>query len=591
MAQYLPPIREIEHALYGIAGMAELASLAEFEEATPDLVHAILEEAGRFAANVLSPINRTGDLEGARLEDGEVRTPAGWKDAYRTWIESGWGGIAFPAEFGGHGLPRLLATAAHEMWQGANMAFTLNPMLTNAVADAILLHGSETQKKRLVSPLVSGEWTGTMCLTEPQAGSDLGAIRCKAVPEGDSYRISGQKIFITYGEHDLAENILHMVLARIPGAPDGVKGISLFIVPKIKVSPDGTLLERNSVRCVSLEHKLGIHASPTSVLAFGDGEGAEGYLVGEANRGLEYMFTMMNESRLAVGVQGIGIAEQAFQAARHYARERIQGKAYDAREGKSVPIIRHPDVKRMLITMKSEIEAMRGLAYCTAAWLDKAEKHPDPAARKRSLALAELLTPVVKGWCTEQGVLIASAAVQVHGGTGYIEETGVAQYLRDARIATIYEGTTGIQANDLMDRKVRRNGGESMRALVDIMRGTLAELDDGSDLALQLEAAIDALERATSWVLAQKSESGLPAAAAVPYLHLLGTVAGGWVMARSALAAIQKLKTDTEHADFCRARLATAKFYADNVLPRAAGLTENVVRGSEAVFALDEALI
>ncbi|HET7032388.1 MAG TPA: acyl-CoA dehydrogenase family protein, partial [Casimicrobiaceae bacterium] len=445
MSQYRAPFAEMQFVLTELAGLDEIGNLPGYGDATPDTVAAILEEAGKFASDVLDPLNVVGDREGAkRNDDGSVRTPTGFRDAYRQFCELGWNGLAKDPEYGGQGMPHIVAAAVDEMWNAANMAFELCPMLTAGAIEAIELNGSDALKQTYLAKMVAGVWTGTMNLTEPQAGSDLAAVRTKAVPQGDgSYKLYGNKIFITYGEHDYTDNIVHLVLARTPDAPEGVKGISLFVVPKVLVNADGSLGERNDVRCVSLEHKLGIHASPTAVLAFGDQGGAVGYIVGEENRGLEYMFVMMNEARFGVGMQGVGIADRAYQRAVAYARERVQGRVAGARKDAAPSgIIGHPDVRRMLLAMRAATEAARALGYVTAAALDRAQHHPDPEVRKRELAFAELMIPIVKGWSTETAQQVASLGVQVHGGMGFIEETGAAQYLRDARITTIYEGTT-----------------------------------------------------------------------------------------------------------------------------------------------------
>jgi alkylation response protein AidB-like acyl-CoA dehydrogenase len=591
---YTAPIRDMEFVLTELADLESVARLPGYEQATPDLVGAILEEAAKLASEVLAPLNQAGDRDGSHVVSGAVHTPDGWKEAYRKFVEGGWNGLPLTPDYGGQGLPWLVATSVNEMWHAANMAFSLCPMLTQAAVEAILNHGSEEQKSLYLPRLIAGEWTGTMNLTEPQAGSDLSAVRTKAVPEGDHYLISGQKIFITYGEHDLTENIVHMVLARLPDAPPGVKGLSLFIVPKHTVAKDGKLQGRNDVRCVSLEHKLGINASPTAVLAFGDGGGAKGYLVGEKNRGLECMFTMMNLARLGVGVEGLGIAERAYQQARAYARERVQGRALTGPEGERTTIIHHPDVRRMLMTMKSQIEAMRAVAYVASGAFDKALHHPDADERRSRHELVDLLTPVVKGWCTEVAVEVASMGVQVHGGMGYIEETGASQHLRDARITTIYEGTTGIQANDLVGRKVIRNRGVAARELIDTMKdsaGELASISNRSvnDIRNALADGIEAVTEATDWLLtSHERDPQLPAAASVPYLRLLGTVVGGWQMARAALAAQRKLDGEAGDAEFYKAKLGTARFYAEQIMPQASALLQTITRGSETTLVLDD---
>jgi acyl-CoA dehydrogenase len=483
--------------------------------------------------------------------------------------------------------------AVDEMWNSANMAFCLAPMLTSGVLAALRLVGSDVQKAAFLPKLTSGEWSGTMNLTEPQAGSDLSAVRTRAVPEGDHYRLHGTKIFITWGEHDLAENIVHLVLARTPDAPEGVKGISLFIVPKFLVNADGSLGKRNDVGCVSIEHKLGIHASPTCVMAYGDHDGAVGYLVGEENRGLEYMFIMMNHARLGVGLEGVAIAERATQHAREYANTRVQGRAIGQRSGDRVTIMHHPDVRRMVLAMRAQTEAGRALAYLAAAALDRAHSDPDPGTRRASQQLIDLLTPVVKGWCTEGCVDVASTGVQVHGGMGFVEETGAAQFLRDARITTIYEGTTGIQAADLVGRKVGFEQGKTARHVIDEMRSVAGELagHPTTELAAireSLTVAIDALAAATDYVVDTfPRDPNAVAAGSVPYLKLWGTVAGGWQMARAALIAHAKLAAGDPDADFYRAKLATARFYAEHLLPAAAGLSREVITGAASVLALE----
>ena len=517
MIPYSAPIQDMRFVLNEVVGMDRIVSLPGYDAATPDMVDAILEEANKLASNVLAPINFSGDQEGSVLENGVVRTPKGFSEAYQQYQEGGWNSVPFDPEHGGQGLPWTLAMAVQEMWQSANMSFALCPMLNQGAVEALTIHGSDELKEIYLGKLISGEWTGTMNLTEPQAGSDLAAIRTKAVREDGHYRISGQKIYITYGEHDFTENIIHMVLARMPDAPPGIKGISLFVVPKFLVNPDGSLGDRNDLRCVSLEHKLGIHASPTAVMAFGDNDGAIGYLVGEENRGIEYMFTMMNNARMGVGLQGVAISERAYQQARDYARTRVQSRDMADAKGEPVAIIRHPDVRRMLMTMRSQTEAARALTYYAVAALDIAKKHPDPEEAAKGQALADLLTPVVKAWSTDLGVENASIGIQIHGGMGFIEETGAAQHLRDARITPIYEGTNGIQANDLVFRKVIRDGGTAARILFAEIRETIDALknrpgDDMAAIAIGLGKALDALEKATTWLV--ENGKRIPTAAA-----------------------------------------------------------------------------
>jgi alkylation response protein AidB-like acyl-CoA dehydrogenase len=590
MSTYTAPLKDMRFVLTELAGLAEVGKLSGYEEATADTVDAILEEAAKFAAGVLDPINHTGDREGSAWKDGSVTTPKGFREAYRQYVQGGWGALPFDPERGGQGLPKLVATVVEEMLTAANMSFSLCPLLTQGAIHALELCGSEALKSAFLGKMIEGAWTGTMNLTEPQAGSDLALVRTKAVPVGDRYRITGQKIFITYGDHDMAENIVHLVLARTPDAPPGVKGISLFIVPKFLVGRDGKLGERNAVRCVSIEHKLGIHASPTAVMAFDD---AEGYLVGEENRGLAYMFVMMNSARFSVGLEGLAVAERALQRAVAYASERMQGKD-PVEGGKTVPIIRHPDVRRMLMLMKSQTEAMRGLAYAVAAAMDCAQRAPDESERRRHQAFVDLMIPVVKGWCTETGIEVASLGVQVHGGMGFIEETGAAQYLRDARITSIFEGTTGIQSIDLVGRKIARDGGATARAVLAEWQRVEAELDRSSHpdiraVKRQFAAGLRAVAECVKFILAGHDPTA-SLAGAVPFLKLMGIVAGGWQLARAALAAERKL-AGGESADraFLEAKIATARFYADHVLVQAPALRNTVVEGSAAVMALPEA--
>jgi len=473
---YTAPVKDISFVLNHVVGLSEVASLQGFEDASPDLVEAILDESAKFTGEVLAPLNWTGDQQGSQWNDGVVTTPDGWSDAYKQFVENGWGSLSFPPEFGGQGLPMCVSAAVQEMWHSANMSFGLCPLLTQGAVDAIAHHASDELKQQYLPNMVEGTWSGTMNLTEPQAGSDLAAIRSKAEPSGDHYLISGQKIFITYGEHDMTDNIIHLVLA--------MKGISLFVVPKFLLKEDGTSGERNDVRCVSIEHKLGIHASPTCVMSFGDNDGAVGYLVGKENHGLMYMFTMMNQARHAVGVEGYGIAERAYQKALEFSRDRRQGQTLLGKDEDDQGIINHPDVRRILMTMKSNIEAMRALALECAAAFDRADRHADEDTRELMQRRGELLTPLVKGWSTEMGVELCSLGVQVHGGMGFIEETGAAQFLRDSRIAPIYEGTTAIQANDLIGRKTARDGGKGMNELLSDMRQTLEELNKHDDVNL-----------------------------------------------------------------------------------------------------------
>ena len=576
---YQAPLKDMRFVLKELAGLEEVGKLPGYQDATPDTVDAILEEASKFASEVLDPINFSGDREGSKYADGAVRTPKGFQDAYRKFCEGGWNALPFEAEWGGQGLPRLVSTPVQEMWKSSNMSFSLCPLLTQGAIEALLLRGSDSLKKAYLPNMVGGKWTGTMNLTEPQAGSDLALVRTRAERSGDHYLISGQKIFITYGEHDLAENIVHLVLARAPDAPEGVKGISLFIVPKFVPNQDGTPGKRNAARCASIEHKLGIHASPTAVMVY---DKAVGYLVGEENRGLETMFIMMNAARFAVGLEGVAIAERAFQRALAFAKERLQGRDLVGGGG-AVPIIRHPDVRRMLMLMKSQAEAMRALAYTTAAALDYAHKHPDKEARKKHQAFADLMIPVVKGWCTETGIEVASLGVQVHGGMGFVEETGAAQYLRDARITTIYEGTTGIQAMDLVGRKIAREGGATAKAWTTELKKLDAQLSGHPEIRKALADGVKAVDECVDFIVGAK-DPRVQFAGAVPFLKLMGIVAGGWQMARAALAAAKGTGDDS----FDKAKIATVRFYADHVLVQAPALRNTVVNGAAGVMALSE---
>ncbi len=592
---YQAPLNDMRFLLHEVIGLGTVASLPGWDEVTPDLVDAILAEANKLAAEVIAPLNETADRQGSKWSAGAVVTPDGFKAAYRQFVEGGWNALTCDHEYGGQALPGLVSTPVSEIWASANMSFSLCPLLTQGAIEALQLCGTPALKALYLPKMISGEWTGTMNLTEPQAGSDLAAIRTRAVPEGDHYRVSGQKIFITYGEHDLAQNIVHLVLARTSSAPEGVKGISLFVVPKYLVKPDGSLGEHNDLKCVSIEHKLGIHASPTAVMAYGETSGAVGYLVGEENRGLEYMFIMMNAARFSVGLEGVAIGERAYQKALAYARERVQGSEVGKKGGARVTIIHHPDVRRMLMTMKAQVEAARALAYYTASLFDIARRHADAGERKRHLVLGELLIPLVKGWSTELGIEIASTGIQVHGGMGFIEETGAAQHLRDARITTIYEGTTGIQANDLIGRKLGRDGGATMRVLLGEIAQTAAQLEAAKDgpcgkIAAALKPAAAALAEASVWMGSHAaSDPRLPAAGAVPYLMLAGYVAGGWQLARGALIARQKLEQAGGDASFYQTKITTARYYADHILPKTQALRHEVVEGSESVLALQEA--
>ena len=593
---YRAPIKDLTFVLNDLIGDAALGGCARFADYSAELGASILEEAGKFAEEVLVPLYRAGDTQGARwTPEGVVATP-GFKAAYQAFADGGWNQLASDPEFGGQGMPRLLGTAVVELWAGANLAFKLCPMLTQGAIEALDLCGTPDQKQRFLPKMVSGEWTGTMVLTEPQAGSDLGQIRTRAAPAGDHYRLFGQKIFITWGEHDFTPNIIHMVLARIDGAPAGTRGISLFIVPKFLVGEGGAIGARNDVQCLSIEHKLGIHASPTCVMQFGAKDGAEGYLVGEPGRGLEYMFVMMNAARLSVGLEGYAVAERAFQQAAAWARTRVQGRPPVAATDGPAPIIHHPDIKRMLLTIKANTEAMRALAIYAASQLDIAAAHADEKQRASAQARGDLLIPVVKAWSTEGGIESASLGIQVHGGMGYIEETGAAQAYRDVRITSIYEGTTGIQANDLLGRKIGRDRGAAMAAL---LAGIAHELEEitAQDPAVQaakrgaLEGVAE-LAQATKSLLGQLGNAQDRAlAVAVPYLKLTGTVLGGWLHAKAAALAAQKLAAGSADADFLRGKLATARFYAEHILPTAEALARVVQDGGAAVAEVDAALI
>ncbi|MDO8973205.1 acyl-CoA dehydrogenase [Reyranella sp.] len=591
---YTAPLADMRFALREVAGLSGVAALPGYEHATDDTIDAVLEEAAKLAGNGLAPLNREGDKVGARLENGVVRTAPGFAGIYKEFVEGGWNSLPFDPEFGGQGMPWLLATAVQEMWQAANMGFGLVLLLNQGAIDAIHHHGSEAQKATYLPKMISGEWTGTMNLTEPQAGSDLGQIKSRAVKDGDHYLVSGQKIYITYGEHDMAENIVHLVLARTPDAPAGVRGISLFIVPKYLPDADGKPGKRNDLRCVSLEHKLGIHASPTCVMSFGDDGGAVGYLVGEEGRGLSYMFTMMNNARLSVGIQGLAIAERAYQQAAAFARSRVQSKDDGSTAPASVSIVHHADVRRMLMSMRAQIEAMRALGYYTAAGIDGALKQPDKAAGRRIQDRVDLLIPIVKAWFTDLGNEIASTGVQIHGGMGFIEDTGAAQHLRDARILPIYEGTNGIQARDLVGRKVAKDGGETMLALVAEMRATAEEMkaapgDDIDAIRAGLVAAADALEDATRWVAQSvKAELVNALAGSVPFLRLAGTALGGWLLARSALVAQTRLGQRDGDPAFLEAKLVTARFYAEVILPPALAELGPLKAAGRTVFVLAE---
>ena len=585
---YRAPVADIAFALKHAAGFE--AALAEglYGDLGADVVDAVLAEAGRFASEVLAPLNAVGDRTGAQFKDGVVTTPPGWGDAYRDWAAAGWNGLAAPAQWGGQDLPHAVNAACIEMWQSASMAFGLGPMLTMSGIDALDAHGSDALKRAFLPKLVSGEWMGTMQLTEPQAGSDVGALRTKAERASDgTYRITGQKIFITYGEHDLTDNIIHLVLARLPDAPAGTRGISLFLVPKFLLSADGSPGARNDVRAHSIEHKLGIHASPTCTMVLGDHGGATGFLIGEENRGMACMFTMMNRARLAVGLQGVGIAERATQQALAFARDRKQGRATGANAPS--PIIAHPDVKRMLLTMRALTRAARAICYATAVALDRAQRGAAERTRAAANERASLLTPVAKAFSTDIGNEVASLGIQVHGGMGYVEETGAAQHLRDARIAAIYEGTNGIQAIDLVMRKLPLGGGETVKSYIAGLRRTVEAVEAANDpgfgwTGVRLKKTVDSLERATQWLLGQ-NEPDAALAGATPFLRLFALAAGGALLAEEALAAAR-----LGNAGDAPARIALARFFAENIAVQARGLERTVVEGADGVNGADAAL-
>ena len=595
MSDYRAPIKDMRFVMDEIAGFQQLSQIPAYADATPDMADAILDEAAKFTREVLAPLNRVGDTQGCTWTPEGVTTPDGWKEAYNAFREAGWNGITLPSEFGGQGLPNALGIAVQEMVCSANLGFSLGPLLTSGAVEALLTCASDELKATYLEKMVTGEWTGTMNLTEPQAGSDLALIRSRAEPQADgSYKVFGQKIFISYGDHDMTDNIVHLVLARLPDAPAGVKGISMFLVPKFMVNADGSLGARNDAHCVSIEHKVGIHASATCVMAYGDNGGAVGYLLGEPNRGLEYMFIMMNAARLGVGVQGIALGERAYQRALAYAKDRKQGR--DALTGEAlVTIDKHPDVRRMLMLMKSRVEACRAMAYYTASLLDRVHAGgADPEQQKRDLFLAEFMIPLVKGGGTEMSIDVTSLGIQVHGGMGFIEETGAAQHWRDSRITTIYEGTTGIQANDLIFRKLMRDQGATAKVIFGEIYATAKALGASGKPELmaigqRLGVALKAWTTATEW-LAANAKTGLSGVltAAVPYLHLAVTVTGGWFMGKAALAAAGYLDKGEGDQAFYRAKLASARFYADQMLPQAAAYAETVMAGDAAVAGLGE---
>jgi 3-(methylthio)propanoyl-CoA dehydrogenase len=589
---YTAPLKDMLFVIDELADIEKVATLPGFEDATLETAQAVLDEAAKFNGEVLAPLNFEGDKNPSTFSDGVVTTTPGFKDAFRQFGEGGWQGVMHPSEFGGQALPKLIAAPCIEMMNAANISFALCPLLTDGAIEALLTAGSDELKQRYLPKLIAGEWTGTMNLTEPQAGSDLALVRTRAEPQGDgSFKVFGTKIFITYGEHDMAENIAHLVLARTPNAPEGVKGISLLLVPKFMVNDDGSLGERNDVHCVSIEHKLGIKASPTAVLQYGDHGGAIGYMIGEENRGLEYMFIMMNAARFGVGVQGIAVADRAYQLAVAYAKDRVQSRPVDGSAKQSVTIIHHPDVRRMLATMRALTEGARALAYVAAAYSDIAHHAADADTRAQYAAIYEFLVPVVKGWSTEMSIDVASLGVQVHGGMGFIEETGAAQHYRDARILTIYEGTTAIQANDLIGRKTVKDGGAAARAVLAQVDATLAALKEHEGAAFdamhrRLSAGRDALANVVEFVLANmKSDPNAVFAGSVAYVKLAGIVLSGWQMARALIVSTQKRADDPS---FHGAKIATAHFFADHILPQALALEASIVsaKGDEGVLAL-----
>ncbi len=596
MSEYTPPLEDMKFTLKEVVDVQSLENLSPFADVGLESLDDLLDEAGRFFSQVISPTNRVGDLQGSSLNpDGSVTTPEGFLEAYSQYVDAGWGAISFDPEYGGGGFPWLVGIAVTEMLTAANMALSLNPMLTQGSIHALSAHGDTDQKLKWLPKLITGEWAGTMNLTEPQAGSDVGALTTKAeLQEDGSYLITGQKIYITWGEHDLTDNIVHLVLARTPDAPIGTKGISLFIVPKYLVDDDGNIGEANDVKCISLEHKLGIHASPTCVLQFGDNGGARGYLVGDENSGMRYMFTMMNQARLAVGLEGLSVADRAYQQAIEYALERRQGRRPDTPKGESATIMEHPDIRRMLMTMKAYIEAMRCLIYLNAKAIDIAHNHPDELERQRGEELTNLLTPLSKGWCTDLGNELTSLGIQIHGGMGFVEETGAAQHYRDIRIAGIYEGTNGIQAIDLVGRKLSMRNGEVVSELLGEIDSTVAELQENGlgEIGAPLQLANESLRTASHWLLENgggSTDAGL--AGATPYLRMFGTTVGGWLMAKAALSAKNLLAEDKDSKEFLEAKIETATFYAQQILPQVAGLLPSTTSGSDTLFAIDSAVL
>ena len=589
MSDFHYPYKDAEFILGELVEFDDLCEAGGLEDINVELASAVLEEATRLAAEVVAPLNEVGDREGASVGADGVRETPGFAEAYRQYVEGGWAALPFREEYGGQGMPKALGTAAEEIWQSANLAFSLCPLLTHGAVDALEEHGSDELKSLYLPKMVSGDWAGTMNLTEPQAGSDLAAVACRAVPDGDHYLISGQKIFITWGDHQMTPNIIHLVLARLPDAPQGVKGISLFLVPKFLLDENGEPGERNDVHCVSLEHKLGIHASPTCVMSYGDKGGAIGYLVGDPHRGLSAMFTMMNSARQSVGLQGLSVSSRSYGQALAWAKERLQGTRSD---GSRYPIIEFPDVRRMLMLMKSGTEAMRALALVASAEVDRSRMASDPESAARHHARVELFTPIVKGWLTEMSEELTSYGIQIHGGMGYVEETGSAQYYRDARITTIYEGTTGIQANDLVGRKTLANDGAVLADLLADIEKTAEALSADGDLAAlgsALQNAVNEARRARQWLLDNaKEDRSVAGAASVNFLMLLGYLCGGWVMGQSALKAAARLQAGGGDASFLKAKLVTVRFYFEHLLPRAGACLASIEAGPESMMALAE---
>ena len=594
MTVYAPPLKDLRFVLQHMIGLDGLAALPGYEHVEADFVDAILDEAGKFLTDVWFPLNRSGDIEGSHLRDGVVVTPEGFKDAYHRMVQGGWLGIPFPERYGGGNMPATIVTAIGEMINATNTSLAMAPGLTQGAVDALLEHGSEEMKETYVRRLIAGEWTGTMCLTESQAGSDVGALTTKATPADDgTWRVKGTKIFISWGDHDLTDNIIHLVLARTPDSPPGTKGISMFVVPKYLVNEDGSLGALNDIQTVSLEHKMGIKASPTAVLSFGDqGDGSIGYLIGEERQGMRYMFTMMNNARVAVGLAGVSIAEMAYQNALAYAQERIQGRPIGASPDEVTPIIGHANVRRMLMTMRAQVEAMRALLLENAYAMDMARSHPEEETRQRYSLYADLLTPVSKAWATDLGSEVASMAIQVYGGMGYIEESGMPQFYRDSRILSIYEGTNGIQALDLIGRKLPAGGGAAIMGFIANMKAIDADLATGgerfSSMRKLLADGVAALEQATGWLAMNGMQDPNQAAAgATPYLNMLGTVAGGYFLAKSALTASRLLEEGDADKEFLEAKIATARFYAEQLLPLGTALLGPITAGKENLFAID----